>query len=146
MGTPYKMKGSPMQRNYGIGSPAKKALVGKQANLPEELKAKIDASPGKMYDSPAKHSGAEMYSTKNNKTITRTGDASRKQVVEHDAYHTKYPKDTNHTSTDRSTGKGKFADKEKKSPAKIAPLIAMAGKAILGKVAGKVAGKVMGEK
>ena len=24
MGTPFKMKGSPMQRNFGIGSPAKK--------------------------------------------------------------------------------------------------------------------------
>ena len=34
---------------------------------------------------------------------------------------------------------------KQKSPAKIAPLIAMAGKAILGKVAGKVASKVMGE-
>ena len=48
------MKGSPFQRNYGIGSPAKKALVGNQNNLPEELKSKIEASPGKMYDSPAK--------------------------------------------------------------------------------------------
>ena len=36
--------------------------------------------------------------------------------------------------------------KQKQSPAKIAPLIAMAGKAILGQVAGKVAGKVMGGK
>ena len=34
----------------------------------------------------------------------------------------------------------------KKSPAKMAPLVAMAGKAILGKVAGKVANKVMEEK
>ena len=50
--TPYKMKGSPMQRNFGIGSPAKKALVGNQANLPEELKAKIDASPAKQTKFP----------------------------------------------------------------------------------------------
>ena len=35
---------------------------------------------------------------------------------------------------------------QRQSPAKIAPLIAMAGKAILGKVAGKVANKVMEEK
>ena len=48
----YKMKGSSF---YGRGnqSPNKKALVGNQANLPEHLKAKIDAAPGKMYDSPA---------------------------------------------------------------------------------------------
>ena len=42
------------------GSPMDKALVGKQNNLPEELKAKIEAAPGKM-SSPAKASefGAE---------------------------------------------------------------------------------------
>tara|TARA_R110000764_G_scaffold32243_1_gene73265 strand:+ start:516 stop:869 length:354 start_codon:yes stop_codon:yes gene_type:complete len=50
----YKMKGHSLP---GIKqSPAKKALLGKQGNLPEELKAKIKASPGKMYGkkSPAK--------------------------------------------------------------------------------------------
>jgi hypothetical protein len=92
--TPFKMKGNPMKRNFGIGaapmkmkksavkmmdespakkyksdaqrkavhaskaeqspakmmkkSPAKKPLVGKQKNLPEELKKKILASPSKM--------------------------------------------------------------------------------------------------
>lgn len=35
-------------------SPAKKALVGKQGNLPEHLKAKIKAAPGKMKKSAAK--------------------------------------------------------------------------------------------
>mgnify|MGYP003648906859 FL=1 len=35
-------------------SPILKALVGKQKNLPQALKAKIEASPGKMMDSPAK--------------------------------------------------------------------------------------------
>ena len=37
-------------------SPAKKALVGKQENLPEHLKAKIKAAPGKMI----KKSAAKM--------------------------------------------------------------------------------------
>jgi len=32
-----------------LKTPAKKALVGDQKNLPEHLKAKIDAAPGKMY-------------------------------------------------------------------------------------------------
>ena len=41
-----KMKKSPMK--MAKKSPAKKALVGKQNNLPEELKAKIKAAPGKM--------------------------------------------------------------------------------------------------
>ena len=34
----------------GTGSMAKKALVGAQKNLPEELKASIKAAPGEMYD------------------------------------------------------------------------------------------------
>jgi hypothetical protein len=40
----------------------------------------------------------------------------------------------------------KSVRKPAKSPAKLAPLVAMAGKAILGQVAGKVAGKIMGGK
>ena len=40
MKTPYKMYGK---------SPMMKALIGKQNNLPEELKAKIIASPAKTY-------------------------------------------------------------------------------------------------
>tara|TARA_R110002020_G_scaffold235672_1_gene447803 strand:- start:1326 stop:1529 length:204 start_codon:yes stop_codon:yes gene_type:complete len=44
---PFKMYGK---------SPMMKKLIGKQHNLPEELKAKIEASPAKMYGkkSPAK--------------------------------------------------------------------------------------------
>ena len=45
---------SPMNM-YGKKSPLEKELVGKQNNLPPELKAKIEASPAKMYgkkDSP----------------------------------------------------------------------------------------------
>jgi hypothetical protein len=32
MGTPYKMKGSPFQRNYGIGSPLNQLQAGKTHN------------------------------------------------------------------------------------------------------------------
>ena len=45
---------------------------------------------------------------------------------------------------DGRSGSSPFQYKYKKSPAKLAPLIAMAGKAILGKIAGKVAGKIIG--
>ncbi len=34
-------------------SPMMKKLIGKQHNLPEELKAKIEASPAKMYGKKA---------------------------------------------------------------------------------------------
>jgi len=44
MKTPYKMYGK---------SPMMKKLIGKQNNLPEELKAKIIASPAKKYKSDA---------------------------------------------------------------------------------------------
>ena len=44
MNKPLKMYGK---------SPMMKKLVGKQNNLPAELKAKIEASPTKMYDKAA---------------------------------------------------------------------------------------------
>ena len=55
--------------------------------------------------------------------------------------------DTNKKGFDAAGKKAGLPQKKvKKSPAKIAPLIAMAGKAILGQMAGKVAGKVLGGK
>ena len=45
--------GSPMKMDYG--SPMEKELVGKQENLPEALKAKIEAAP----ESPAKMYGGK---------------------------------------------------------------------------------------
>ena len=49
----FKMKGK---------SPMMKALVGKQHNLPPELKAKIEASPAKKYDTSKAESGMKMKS------------------------------------------------------------------------------------
>ena len=64
MSGPFKMKGSSAlgygnQHSKGAApkmydSPAQKALVGDQNNLPEDLKAKIEASPA-PYASPAKN-------------------------------------------------------------------------------------------
>ncbi len=45
--SPAEMKSSPAKK-HGHKSPAKKALVGKQNNLPEHIKQKIKAAPGKM--------------------------------------------------------------------------------------------------
>ena len=36
MGTPYKMKGSPMQRNFGVGSPVRQTDKEKNAKLIKE--------------------------------------------------------------------------------------------------------------
>jgi len=48
------------------------------------------------------------------------------------------------TDPNKKTGSKKKTDSKKKpAPTKLAPLVAMAGKAILGKVAGKVAGKLI---
>jgi len=63
----FKMKSGNKPGFKSMGSsPAKKELIGNQANLPEHLKAKIDAAPGKMYDSPGKmyDSPAKQRSTK----------------------------------------------------------------------------------
>tara|TARA_R110000851_G_scaffold215283_1_gene368023 strand:+ start:47 stop:241 length:195 start_codon:yes stop_codon:yes gene_type:complete len=46
-------------------SPMMKALIGKQNNLPEELKAKIIASPAKKYKSDAQRKAA--HASKNEK-------------------------------------------------------------------------------
>ena len=65
--SPAKMykKGSAAKMSHK--SPAKKALVGKQKNLPEELKQKILASPGKMKKSPAKMMGPGLGQKKGKK-------------------------------------------------------------------------------
>ena len=64
MNSPYKMYGK---------SPMMKALIGKQGNLPTELKNKILASPAKKYKSDAQRkavhaskseSPAKMYGKK----------------------------------------------------------------------------------
>ena len=52
MYTPFKMKGK---------SPMMKALVGKQNNLPAELKAKIQASPTKKIDPKLKKTLKKVY-------------------------------------------------------------------------------------
>ena len=59
-------------------SPAKKALVGNQANLPEDLKAKIKASPGKMGH---KKSAAKMKKETPNKWILTAAKAVGKGLM-----------------------------------------------------------------
>ena len=65
-------------------SPAMKALVGNQKNLPAGLKAQIEAAPGKMMDSPTKNmnkgygSPAKQVSVTELKTTTKnTGGLSK---------------------------------------------------------------------
>ena len=73
----FKMRG--YSAGEGTGSTmAKKALVGAQNNLPEGLKAKIEAAPGKMYDKTmAKQK--EVGGTKNKKgnIFTKRGRTQR---------------------------------------------------------------------
>ena len=56
--SPAKMGHSPAEMGHspakmGHDSPAEKALVGKQKNLPEHLKKAIEAAPEMKYNSPA---------------------------------------------------------------------------------------------
>ena len=57
-------------------SPAKKPLIGDQDQLPEELKAKIEAAPGKMYDSPAKRTTKDAL-TANIRNTNQKGDNAK---------------------------------------------------------------------
>ncbi len=58
-GSPYHKHGSPYHMNHG-DSPMHKDLVGKQGNLPPELKAKIEAAP-QMKGSPYHMSNELKY-------------------------------------------------------------------------------------
>ena len=66
MGSPYEKHGSPYHKHgspYHMGhkdSPMNKALVGKQHNLPEHLKKKIEAAP-EMKGSPYHMSNELKY-------------------------------------------------------------------------------------
>jgi len=66
MNTPFKMKGK---------SPMMKALIGKQGNLPAELKNKILASPAKL------NAGSTLEKTKDKKGSQKVVNPDTKEVV-----------------------------------------------------------------
>jgi len=66
MNTPFKMKGK---------SPMMKALIGKQGNLPAELKAKILASPAKL------SAGSTLEKTKDKKGSQKVVNPDTKEVT-----------------------------------------------------------------
>jgi hypothetical protein len=57
MGTPFKMKGSPMQRNFGV-SPAKHTMSGSSRVSPEQA-AKHNKAPASSYHSGSPHGGED---------------------------------------------------------------------------------------
>ena len=79
--SPYKKHGKAM---YGADqkNPIMKALVGKQENLPEELKEKILASPGKMYGK--KHSPAKGYKSAAQRKAVHASKAEKKESMAKD--------------------------------------------------------------
>jgi hypothetical protein len=89
MGTPFKMKGSPMQRNFGIGSPVRQQeekpvktgdFVGNNRKLefsPEDNREVIiDEKNGTTYKADIEAGGAGTYSTSKkswlNPNVTKT--------------------------------------------------------------------------
>ena len=132
--SPYKMKGHTLPGIKQRTSPAKKELVGDQHNLPAELKAKIEAAPTKMY---GKESPAKNYKNPQDYKVFNMGNEPTPVKM----YGKKSPAKKYKSDSQR---KAIHASKAEKSPAKIAPLVAMAGKALAGKVAGKAADKLMG--
>ena len=69
MSTPFKMKGSPMQRNFGVGSPAK------AAETREEAQARIDAAEARK--ETVKENRVDVTSE-----ISKSGSASTKKHIE----------------------------------------------------------------
>jgi len=59
-------------------SPMMKALIGKQENLPEELKAKILASPAKMYGKSPKKNYMKMDKYSKAGDAVQFGDSPKK--------------------------------------------------------------------
>ena len=59
-------------------SPMMKALIGKQENLPEELKAKILASPAKMYGKSPKKNYMKMDKYSKSGDAVQFGDSPKK--------------------------------------------------------------------
>jgi len=88
MSGPFKMSGSQFlgkgnQSKPGMpmyDSPAQKALVGDQNNLPEDLQAKIEASPA-TYATPAKNKNEKTYSKKEGK-IKKTTESTKPKLNE----------------------------------------------------------------
>ena len=69
-------------KKYGAHKGPEKALVGKQENLPEALKNKIEAAPG-MYGEkkgPAKRTRAERQADRDSKKTTRRAKRADKRV------------------------------------------------------------------
>ena len=63
MGTPYKMKGSPMYRNFGVGSPAKQEVSSSAVVTKRELKKMNidpDNPPAGMNVSPLEQSKIKL--------------------------------------------------------------------------------------
>jgi len=101
--TPFKMKGHSLP---GIKqSPMKKELVGDQNNLPEELKAKIEAAPAKMYGkkSPAKQKIWGGTESEKGNIFTKRGRTQRK-INRYERSETKIIDKLNKSGKDKNTG------------------------------------------
>jgi hypothetical protein len=80
-GSPYQKHGSPYHMNYK-DSPMNKALVGKQHNLPEHLKKKIEAAP-QMKGSPYHMSNELKYGGPVIDQMQTLSQASANKVLRH---------------------------------------------------------------
>jgi len=127
MYTPFKMKGK---------SPMMKALIGKQANLPPELKAKIQASPATM----KKESAMKMKKESSMKMMKKSpakaniiGPEIKKKVTFAEAYKkrdmktygnqtlSEYTKEAKRQNTSKAAGKGYDAPKSQMKGSVVGP-------------------------
>ena len=103
--------GSPMKMDYG--SPMEKELVGKQENLPEALKAKIEAAPEMRREGSPMHQEMTVYNDRlNKKGQTQEQIMVKKQDAVNDAIknYNKRP----YPATEKAVGTAQLAYKKSK--------------------------------
>tara|TARA_R110001583_G_scaffold66103_1_gene190438 strand:+ start:813 stop:1229 length:417 start_codon:yes stop_codon:yes gene_type:complete len=116
MGTPFKMKGSPMQRNFGIGSP----LHDEDDKIVQGgTKKTVEVSGG-----PAPEKGSDKFKRVKSETDAMEGDAKLANLSKE--YGGKWKReDRSKTTTDKGThftvgSKATFVNTEGKTPKQIA--------------------------
>ena len=129
-------------KSWQLNNPGYKLVDGKKVKKTSPAKQRLTKGgegkdQNKIFDDKGNHIGTYVNGKKVMKSTTSAHGQLDDAKREFDADVLQAKRKTTNPSSK--------PPKSKKSPTKMAPLIAMAGKAILGKVAGKVANKVMGE-
>jgi ElaB/YqjD/DUF883 family membrane-anchored ribosome-binding protein len=134
--TPFKMKGNPMQRNYGIGSPAKQRDIGGTKSEKGNIFTKRGRNQRKINKSRAETEELMSGILAENKRKTAIAVQKHKEKMLR-----KQVKNMPNTKIMQKDADGKIVDAtdkyRSKSPAKILPLVAAIAPAVIGAMSKK---------